>query len=102
MTIGTKLLTEAKEKLKAALEAVRDELRNPDTHEEVRTEFAKFGHEMNDHFDSLGLNLESDEGLTLVTQEQSGETRELQVKEPLGEKIEEAVGTVVGEAKFGQ
>ena len=53
MTIGTQLLAEAKERLKAALSAIRDELSNPDCREEAHEALSGCTNEMEDHVASL-------------------------------------------------
>lgn len=57
MTIGTKLLHEAKEKLEAALAAIKEELKNPDLAGEVKSSAFDLGTEIDKHLNDLGESL---------------------------------------------
>lgn len=120
MTIGINLLREAREKFATAVAAVKDELKNPDTVEEVKPAAAEIGSQFDQHLSELGEALGSQDQAHAKDSEPEAAnvkapelTEESQIEEPeqhesleekIKEKVEEvidATGNAIGEAKFG-
>lgn len=91
MTIGINLLREAREKFAAAVAAVKDELKNPDTAEEVKPAAIELGNAFDEHLNdlncSIGPPVEKHE--TLIERVEEGAQEAL-----------DAAGNAIGEAKF--
>lgn len=124
MTIGINLLREAREKFAAAVAAVKDELKNPDTVSEVAPAVSELGNQFNEHLKDLGSALDESSPIDSVNQDDSepvdkGESEPNSTEpeapastehhESLGERIKEeltealdSAGNAIGEAKFGE
>lgn len=106
MTIGIQLLRKAKDQLEAAIAAIKDELKNPDTADIVKDQVPEIGSEFDLHLVHLAdqfhhepsapVNIQDAEAAgdkgedappagdpslpaKIVTEEQSGEIRELDI-----------------------